>query len=73
LSSGCGCLHEAEELPGGVSLEAAADLGIGLLLCAPPGQVMLGGGVVKHPPVGDDVQCAVELAVTEAVELDGAR
>src|SRR4249919_3462548 len=27
LSSGCGCLHEPEQLPGCVALEAAADLG----------------------------------------------
>jgi hypothetical protein len=55
-------------LAGGVALEAAADFGVGFLLGASPGQVVLGFGVVKHPPVDDDMQGAVELAVAQPVE-----
>jgi hypothetical protein len=48
--------------------EAAADLGIGLLPGTALGCVVLGLGVVEHPPVDDDVQGAVKLAITKAVE-----
>ena len=68
LSSGCGCLHEPEQLPGCVALEAAADLGVGLLPGTALGRVVLGFGVVEHPPVDDDVQGAVELAIAAAMQ-----
>lgn len=61
-------LHEAEELAGGVALEAAPDLGVGLLLGSPAGEVVAGAVVVEHPPVDDHVQGAVELAVCEPVQ-----
>jgi len=62
-------LDEAEESASGVALEAATDLGVGLLLSTPTGQVGAGGLMaVEHPPGRDGVQGAVELAVTEAIE-----
>jgi hypothetical protein len=45
------------------------DLGVGLLVGASPGEVMLGGLVAQdHAPVHDGVLGTVELAVAEAVE-----
>jgi hypothetical protein len=49
-------------------LEAAADSWVALLLGPAPGQVLLGFGVVEHPPVDDDVQGSIEVAVAEGVE-----
>src|SRR5690348_1090188 len=52
-----------------VTLEAAADLRVGLLLGASAGEVVLGGFVaVDHAPVHDRVEGAVESAVAESVE-----
>ena len=56
-------------MSGVVALEAAADLGVGLLLPAPAGEVVPGGFLtVDHAPIDDGVQGTVELAVAEAVE-----
>ena len=67
--SHCHCLHESEQAAGGVALEAAADLGVGLLLGAAAGEVVLGWFVaVDHAPVHDGVEGSVESAVAESVE-----
>ena len=51
---GRGYLHEVEQVSGGVALEAAADLGLGVRVGASPGEVMLVGSVaVDHAPVHD--------------------
>ncbi len=69
LVKGSSGLHDAEKVSGGVALEAAADLGVGFLLGASAGQVVLSRLVtVDHAPVHDGVQGPVEVAVAEAVE-----
>jgi hypothetical protein len=65
LSSLGGGLHEAEQAAGCVALEAAADFAFGFVP-GPAGEVGMGRAVVvEYPPVDDDVQGAVELAVAE--------
>lgn len=58
----------AIEVSGEVSLEAPADLAVGLAFCAAPVGVGAGFGVVDHPDHGDDVQFAAEAPVASAVE-----
>jgi hypothetical protein len=69
--------HEAVQVSGGVALETAADLGVGLLLGSAAGEVVLCRFVsVDHPPVHDGVEGSVEAAVAESVEAmasDAAR
>ena len=61
-------VHEAEDLPGDGSLEAAFDLAGGFALGLPSGCVGLGGLVDAEPAQGNGVQGPVELAVAGAVE-----
>src|SRR3981081_1225861 len=57
---GRGCGHRAVELAGDVSLEAAADLPLGLALGGAAGDVGAGGGVIAHAGDRDDVQGLVQ-------------
>ena len=60
--------HQSEQAASGVALEAATDFGVGRLLDAPAGEVVLGRLMaVDHSPV-QMVQSPVERAVTESVE-----
>jgi hypothetical protein len=60
--------YGAEEFAGDVSLEAAADLGVGLALGAAFGDVGVGARADQPAGQSDVVQGAVELAVAAAVE-----
>src|SRR6266581_274551 len=56
------------ELAGDVALEAADDLGFGQALGGAPVGVGAGASAVAEPADGDQVECAVGLAVAAAVE-----
>ena len=56
------------EVAGEVALDAASDFAFGFAFGQAALDVGLGGRVAAHAVDGDDVQGAVELAVTEAVE-----
>lgn len=62
----CGFVELAVEPAGDVALQAALDLSVGLALGASSFGVAAGGGVEAVDD--DDVQGAVELAITAAVE-----
>ena len=64
MSSGGRVLELAVELAGDVALETPLDLAVGLAVGTSAFDVGLGGGVVSQAGQHDDVQRAVELAVT---------
>lgn len=75
-NGGAGRLELAEELAGDVALEATLDFADALALLDAPLHVLLSFGVLAHADHDDGVECAVELAVTEAVQAvpdDGSR
>ena len=61
-------LEVAEDGPADVALEAASDLAVASTLAAAPSDVVAGGGVVTHACADDDVEGAVELAVSGSVQ-----